>query len=434
MSSDVNEFSAEPVQSHQLVNWPRVAAISVMATFSLPSFITGLEIYNSVSADDLIGTFLLGSLIITLVGGVIGTIGTRTRLSSYLLVRIAFGDKGAGFVNLLFALSLLGWFGVNIDLFSAAVLTLLETEFGAPVPVWWIEVLAGLLMTITTMAGFRAINAISSLFVPVMVGVTGYLAYKASEANAFSTMFSNNTVGSLTLGDGVAAIVGVIIIGAIILPDITRFIRQQSGGVYTAVSTYFIVSPIVMLVAAAAGAATGRKDMLDVFLALQLGGATFVIVIAGSWILNAFNLYSTVLSVEATFPALNGRWVTLILGGVGVVAASLNILDQFIPFLSILAVVFVPVAGILGVDWYVLRKDAYSHDTLDNNIALNWRAFLGWLVGSIHAIAGTFYALPTLTSIPILDAILVTAVIYYVLARKVDFIAQPAPSATDLKG
>ena len=55
---------------------------------------------------------------LTIIGCITGSIGARTRLSSYMLVRIAFGDRGASLVNLAFALSLLGWFGVNIDLFG----------------------------------------------------------------------------------------------------------------------------------------------------------------------------------------------------------------------------------------------------------------------------------------------------------------------------
>ena len=40
--------------------------------------------------------------------------------------------------------------------------------------------------------------------------------------------------------------------------------------------------------------------------------------IAGSWILNSLNLYSTALSVEATFPHWHKKWVIMLLGLVGI--------------------------------------------------------------------------------------------------------------------
>ena len=106
------------INSNELVAWPRIAAIAAMLSFSLPTFITGLEIHQSSSVSNTLWALVIGSLILTLIGGAMGTIGVKSRLSSYLLVKIAFGNAGAGIVNIAFALSLIGWFGVNIDLFS----------------------------------------------------------------------------------------------------------------------------------------------------------------------------------------------------------------------------------------------------------------------------------------------------------------------------
>ncbi len=108
--NDHSEFSSVPVSEEQLVPWPRVAAITAMVAFSLPVFITGLEVYHGMTATGAMIALIVGSIIITIIGAIMGSIGAKTRLSSYLLVRIAFGDKGAGFVNMAFAVSLLGWF------------------------------------------------------------------------------------------------------------------------------------------------------------------------------------------------------------------------------------------------------------------------------------------------------------------------------------
>jgi len=41
---DVSEFAAVAISDDQLTPWPRVAAVSALVAFSLPTFITGLEI------------------------------------------------------------------------------------------------------------------------------------------------------------------------------------------------------------------------------------------------------------------------------------------------------------------------------------------------------------------------------------------------------
>ena len=128
------------INSNELVAWPRIAAIAAMLSFSLPTFITGLEIHQSSSVSNTLWALVIGSLILTLIGGAMGTIGVKSRLSSYLLVKIAFGNAGAGIVNIAFALSLIGWFGVNIDLFSNAVVRLLSAEFNIIMPEWPIDI------------------------------------------------------------------------------------------------------------------------------------------------------------------------------------------------------------------------------------------------------------------------------------------------------
>ena len=172
MSNDSSEFATEPVPDQRTVGWLRVGLISAMVAFSLPTFITGLRIATAISADQVVLALLFGSLLLTGIGCITGAIGAKTRLSSYMLVRIAFGDRGALLVNLAFAVSLLGWFGVNIDLFGEAVLRLLEDVFDVSANPWIVELAAGGVMTITTIYGFRAINFLSMLLVPVLMVVT----------------------------------------------------------------------------------------------------------------------------------------------------------------------------------------------------------------------------------------------------------------------
>jgi cytosine permease len=373
-----NEFSAERTPENQLETWPRVAAIAAMVSFSLPTFVTGLEIAHGMSAKNALLAIFWGSLIITIIGSVMGAVGAKSRLSSYLLVRIAFGDKGAGFVNIAFAISLLGWFGVNINLFTEAVTKLSIATMGVSASVFWLSVIASICMTVTTIVGFRAINILSTLLVPILAIVTFLFARTALEQQGFGEILAIEKVATISIGEGISAIVGAIIIGAIILPDITRFIRRWQGGIYTAVLAYMIVAVIVMAAASLAGSVSGEANVLDIMLELNLGLGAFAIVIAGSWVLNSLNLYSAVLSTKATFPKLHTRLLTLALGVAGVVAALMNILDSFITFLFYLSVIFIPVAGVIMSDYLLIRPGHYTIESLENNRGLNVKGFAAW--------------------------------------------------------
>lgn len=414
--SHTSEFSAAPISEDQLVAWPRVAAIAVMVAFALPVFVAGLEMYHALTAVDFLIALVVGSVILTVIGATMGSIGARTRMSSYLLVRIAFGDRGAAVVNLAFALSLIGWFGVNIDLFSGAVTRLAADLWNLSLPAWPIEIIAGVLMTTTTVFGFSAINKLATALAPILAIVTLMLLFGSLEEHTPVALMALEKTAHLTVGDGVSAVVGGIIVGAIILPDICRFVRRWTGAIQVAFWAYMVVELAVFAVAGMAGAASGKTDILDVMLHFGLGLGAFAIVIAGSWVLNSLNLYSTVLSVEATFPKLKGKLVTAILGALGVGAAFLNILDSFLAFLGFLAVIFVPVAGVIITDYLLIRRSAYKAETLDANQQLSWRAFASWAAGAALAALINDGTVGSLLGVGVLDSIILSALLYSGLA------------------
>ncbi len=400
------EFVTEPVPREHTVGWFRVGLISAMVGFSLPTFVTGIEIARVTSSGVTITSILAGGAILTLVASLSGSIGARTRLSSYLLAQVAFGRRGAALVNIAFAVSLLGWFGVNIDLFSAAALRLLHDAFLIDVPSWIVEVGAGTVMTVTTIYGFRAINLLSMVLVPVMMVVTVLLINQSQGIGQAGAVLGAQD--ALSFGDAVSSVVGGVIIGAVIMPDITRFIREWRGAFFVAVMSYLLVGSIVMIAGGMAADAFDNDDLLDVMLIMGLGWGAFSIIIAGSWVLNSLNLYSTMLSVEATIPKIGNRLLVVLLGVLGTGAAFLNILDNFLDFLFYLAIAFVPVAGVIIVDYLFVGRAAYHQDFMKPRPALSPPALFAWLAGAMVALFGS-ESTYQFSGIAAVDAIVISA-------------------------
>jgi len=416
MNVESEEFATEPVPQEHTVSWVRVGLISAMVAFSLPTFITGAEVFLAVDNAIAIPAVLFGCGILTVIASISGAIGTRTHLSSYMLARVAFGTKGAALVNIAFAISLLGWFGVNIDLFSGALLRLLHDIFGISVFPWVIELFAGVVMTVTTIYGFKAINMLSTLLVPVMMVVTVVLISKALGMRPFGETLAAQQVAEISFGRAISSVVGGVIVGAVILPDITRFINQWRGAIYTALLSYLVVQTIVMTAGGLAADVLSNNDLLDVLIVMGLSWAAFVIIIAGSWVLNSLNLYSTTLSVEATLPKTENRLLIVALGALGTIAAFFNILDHFLTFLFYLAIVFVPVAGVIAVDHFFARPSAYFENLLTAERNVSPMALIAWAAGSVVALLGAESVIE-LTGIAALDAMFVSALSYAILSR-----------------
>tara|TARA_R110001592_G_scaffold363393_2_gene687357 strand:+ start:10750 stop:12018 length:1269 start_codon:yes stop_codon:yes gene_type:complete len=416
MEAESSEFATEPVPDESTVGWFRVALVAAMVAFSLPTFLTGVEVAVGSSPRRTLEILAVGTLLLTLIGCVTASIGASTRLSSYMLNRIAFGSNGAALVNLAFALSLLGWFGVNIDLFSGAVQRLLIELFEVSIPAWPIELFAGAVMTITTVIGFRAINVLSMLLVPVLVVVTAQLILGSLEVESLGAMLQRESATEMNFGDGVSAVVGAVIVGAVILPDITRFVRHWSGAVLVVLISYLVIEFIVTSAGGLAATALEDEDLLNIMITLGIGWAAFAIVIFGSWVLNSLNLYSTMLSVESTAPRFNNTVLVVVLGSLGTLAAFLNILDHFLSFLFYLAIVFVPVSGVIAVDYLILRRSAYHSERITRQESFRPDAVFSWALGACVSLVGSWGWI-SLSGIAAIDAMLVAALAYFLLAR-----------------
>ena len=454
-------FSLSPVSRDQTVSWVRVALIFVTGAFSLPTFLTGIDIFaTSLSLTQTIFCILVGNALVALVATLCGVVGARTRLCSYALATTAFGKHGAAALNMTCALSLLGWFAVNLNLFASCIMRLLLQEsllenatdstinvaaaattrwkFLLPLSVCLIELFGGIIMTITTMYGFRALKTLSLWLAPLLAVFTVFLVTRSVASSSIMTSPTPDddmhydfesaksldiSTETLSFGQAVSSIAGLSIVGAIISPDYTRFLRIWHGAVYSAALAFFIISSIVEFAAGFASIVFQKQNFVDVLLESGLAWEGAVaIILAGSWTLNAMNLYSATLSLQVTgySPCGNSKAFVGILGLLGTLLSFVNILDEFLSFLLYLSMVFAPVAGVIVMDYAFLRRSAYDDsmhaDRLLGRQAIRCLALAAWACGILAAVLGCNQVI-NVTSVAALDAFVVAAGSYIVFMK-----------------
>lgn len=92
---------------------------------------------------------------------------------------------------------------------------------------------------------------------------------------------------------------------------------------------------------------------------------------------------------------------------------------MFISFLAFLSDIFVPVAGVIIVDALFIKPHAYNAAALANNANFSLPAFSAWFVGAAYAVCnGTLFNV-SMSGISVIDAIILTAVIYTLFAKAI---------------
>ena len=78
--------------------------------------------------------------------------------------------------------------------------------------------------------------------------------------------------------------------------------------------------------------------------------------------------------------------------------------------------IFVPVAGVIIVDALFMRRKDYHIDTLTDNRAFNWAGLTAWALGAGFALMISHGLLQSPTGITSIDAIILAALSYTILA------------------
>ncbi len=415
----LEDFATSRVPEKHTVGGVRIGMINAGLAFAIPGLVTGLEIGGALGLEQSIWAFLLGGFLLALLGSITGVLGKRNRLTSCMTLKFVFGRYGANILSLAFALSLLGWYGVNMDLFSEVLQKLLIQAFDISPAIWQIEVGGGVLITLSVFLGFKVLEKISTIFVPVLFLIILYMFY-SSFGYQDPAVTAQPIIIDLTFGEAVSAVVGSFIVSVALMPDFSRFAENDSDAIIGSIFPFLFICSFVYIASAYAGAAVAKSDILVVMLALGLGGFAFVILIMSSWVSNAVNLYSAALGVNATMPKAR-QWLIMVgVGVVGTIVASFNLLDNFTDFLFGLSLIFTPVAAVYATDFFLLRQGlVYEIDDIDDLPLFHWPAIAAWAIGVTASIATNNNWL-TITTIEACDAILVTIPAYLLLMKFTD--------------
>ncbi|WP_314854143.1 cytosine permease [uncultured Microbacterium sp.] len=325
---------------------------------ALSQFLLGSTLGYSMTFTDAFLAILIGSIIIEVIMCVVGIIAQREGLNTALLARwTGFGEVGASIVGLAVGISLIGWFGIQ----SAIAAESLDALMSGVLPIWVWSMICGLAVTAVVAFGFKGMQWLANVTVPLFLLLVGWSVISALSNYDLGTLLTGAPAGpSMSVFTGAGVVAGGIIVGAIITGDMTRFNRSGPDVIKQTVLGVSLGEFVIGLAGVLLAHAARSGDIVAIVTS-SVGVIGLLIVITGTLKINDWNLYSSSLGlvnfVSTTFgKQLHRVSTTVVLGVVGTVLATVGILGQFIGFLSILSVVFPPIAGIMVAEYFIVKR------------------------------------------------------------------------------
>lgn len=399
------------VTPDQMVSGWHVAVIVIGVAITLPAFLVGAEIMAGLGTKRGLLAISLGGAILALIAIAAMRISVAERLTTYQLLDNSFGEFGSRLVSLLIALTLLGWFGVTVSLFGQAMAKSLEEIFNIILPVEAYVIFGATMMTCTTIFGFRAIDTLSKISVPLMMSILVVGVYFVSANFTGEQIWNAEPKGNGSIrsfGNGISIVVGSFMVGVVIIPDLSRFIKRKSQVYVASVGSFGSFFAFILVMAGLPGLMTGEKDLIISMYQSGLGVPALIMMIFASWTTNVNNLYSSSLGFAQTFPNVKGEIIIIAAGIVGSIMALLGIMEHLIGFLVFLGIFIPPIAGIYISHFYLTVEKCSNK--------LSFSAFASWglaLAIGFSTSSGSF----TITTIPSLDSLL-SALLFYTIITK----------------
>lgn len=368
------EFEAVPYENRK--GFLSMFVIMMGFTFFSASMWTGGSLGTGLDFKSFMLAVLGGNIILGLYTGLLSYIASSTGLSTHLLAKYSFGEKGSYLVSALLAGTQVGWFGVGVAMFA------LPVHKATGINVYLLVILAGILMTSSAYFGIKALTILSIIAVPSIAFLGSFSVIKAiNSVGGMNQFLSIKPVESLSLTTALTMCVGSFISGGTLTPDFTRFSKNKKIGVFTTVLAFFLGNSLMFIFGAVGAAVTGKSDISEVMFLQGLILPAVIILGLNIWTTNDNAIYASGLGFS-NITKIPKKKIVVFNGLVGTIFA-MWLYNNFVGWLTFLGSAIPPIGGILIVDYFILNKKQYADFKNTNLKSINISALLAWAVGII---------------------------------------------------
>ncbi len=197
------------------------------------------------------------------------------------------------------------------------------------------------------------------------------------------------------------------------MADFSRFIYSDKQSLISILGLV-IGTPVVLIIAAITAIKTGEVDIILIMKSLSLVLPTFILLFVSTWVTNATNLYSTVLTFSTIQTTWTFRTMCLVISVIGTILALFQFSDHLFDFLNILGVFTPSIAAIYILDFFWLKQQQYDLGKIQS---WGFPALISWGLSSIITLF-TYLDYFQLTHAYFVDSFFIAGICYFLFARK----------------
>ncbi|MGW0999684.1 cytosine permease [Streptomyces sp. NPDC002523] len=417
-----HEYEHEPVPASARRGLLSVSAVWFGFPMNLGNAVFGGVIVYSLGLPRGAAAILLGNLVLFGYVGALSWLAGRTGENFSHQAARTFGTLGARIPAGFLSTVVIGWFSFQIGLSGT---TLQQTLGWTPL---WGALLGGVIYTVVTVVGIRALSLIGMIATPLFVVLAGVALWfgLAHSGVSLQSAFSYRGEGHL-LSFGAA--MGIVIAGfsdsGTMTADFTRWAKNGRSAVIAASCAFPLTNSAAFLIGGMVVAVGGAVDPAvngGGFLGLLTGhgpvltSLAVLLIFANLGSVASHCLYNGAVGWSAITPA-RMRPLAIALSALGMAAALTGVWSMFLDWLNLLGIFVPPIGAVLITDQLILRRRTARRAPRPYRAS----ALVAWVAGAGAATAA-HYLLPG-TVDPLIGMVVACGV-----CLAAENVARPAPA------
>ncbi|MDR2157683.1 MAG: cytosine permease [Clostridiales Family XIII bacterium] len=404
-------FALRPVPENEQKSWVAIVFVQSGMVICIPAFLLGSMLAQGMTIVSGLVSGAIGYVMVLILTFILGIQGSDLHMPTCAISQSVFGKKGTRlFVSSLFAVSLMGFFGLQVNVCGVAFSNLMG-ELGFNIPVVVSSVIWGIVMVIVAVFGMETLQKLDTYSVPALLLIMVVGLIFAFRMYGSSGIVDNEiTVPTMSMVDGIGLSFSFFSASAFTAADVTRFQRCRKDTIKSSIWGLMPAGIITMVIGFLLSRVAGEYDISLVLVNVGLPILGIVIMIISTITTNALNAYCGGLDLVMTFNIADHRRreATAVIGIVGVILGALGILNFIEEYLNWISFVGAPIAGVMIADYWLVGKGKSE----------NWHPHEGWNIVGIVAV-GISLVISLLIPIGVFNAngVIVSVVVYMILER-----------------
>jgi cytosine permease len=366
-----------------------IALVLFSFTFFTGTMFAGGKIGVAFEFTDILWIVAIGNLLLGAYAATLGFISARSGLNTVLMGRFCFGNWGSKLSDFILGFAELGWFAWGTATLAISLGKILGFSDSLLIP---LMVLFGLGFSITAIVGFKGLEYLSRVSIPLMfILLVTSIVLATKEIGGWTGLTSVQPTETLTLATAITMVFGTFASGATQITNWTRMSKSGKIAIWACLVSFVIGNGLMVLAGAWMAIVYQQPDIVEVLVLQGLSIAAVVMLCLNLWTIQGPAIYSVSTAACHMVRSERRKTMVLVAAVAGIILAAAGMYELLIPFLLLLGAI-IPPLGVIMADYWIRHKGKYPLLAEANIPNFNWIGLIAYFTGAIVAYVSPWIA------------------------------------------